>query len=225
NPGLNTTSDCCHMSTPTDISAPATPRGMLLRLSPPAPATNPEIASRSSSSSMTEAAATQTRIGMTETLAQTRSSAANQSTTGTLHSTATTGSDGLVEVGNRLTGDENQSSSADTRAAYVCAHEPEPVEEGPNQYRCTHPHCGKVITGRWNAEIHRSEAHDSHPHLFMCTPCGKGYKRVTDLRRHLKTSKAHSNNPEFSCKRCNCRYQRKSELVRHWRENNHGPDN
>ncbi|KAJ1562104.1 hypothetical protein HK405_015865 [Cladochytrium tenue] len=120
------------------------------------------------------------------------------------------------------TGDENQQAPMTVADVYVCAHQPVMVGHKDSQlYRCTHPDCGLIIKGKWNAKNHCRAVHDSHPDMFLCALCGVVFKRKADLKRHEETSSAHFNRPRFWCGVCHRGYMRKAELTRHCREKNH----
>ncbi|KAJ1549487.1 hypothetical protein HK405_001159 [Cladochytrium tenue] len=119
-------------------------------------------------------------------------------------------------------GEENNAPAMNEADVYVCAHRPVPVgPNGANWYRCTHPGCGLVIIGRWNAKNHCRAVHDSHPDMFLCALCDVVFKRKADLKRHEETSSAHFNHPRFWCDVCHRGYMRKAELKRHCRVMNH----
>ncbi|KAJ1567479.1 hypothetical protein HK405_005819 [Cladochytrium tenue] len=98
-----------------------------------------------------------------------------------VHGVASAGAQG--DAFTSPTGDGKTAKCLDTR---VCAHEPEPVE-----YRCAHPHCGKVITGKSNAKNHR-RTHNSHSPTFKCQLYHKDFKLKTDVWRHMRGVHNHS---------------------------------
>lgn len=49
-------------------------------------------------------------------------------------------------------------------------------------------------------------AEHSNPALYVCQECGKGCTRQTDLDRHLKTTKKHSDPSGPACPESGCKY-------------------
>ncbi|KAJ1542876.1 hypothetical protein HK405_009663, partial [Cladochytrium tenue] len=222
------TLDCSHQAPsskpPTEISPPAAP--MPIELPATMSTANSVTVTTPSSSGVPKVAAIRRslnkgnglkRAGMTGPLLQSRSSAANRSTTPTLHSTMPVPAVTSISP----VGDRSQPPAVNAQGERVCAHELEPVEpeeadmegpEGTKKYRCTHPGCNKEIAGLWNAKNHRRTVHSSDPHKFSCELCLGRYKRKGDLKRHLVTSKHHTNGEKFHCAKCECCYLRKSDL-------------
>jgi len=55
-----------------------------------------------------------------------------------------------------------------------------------------------------------SVADNSNSGLFVCHICGRGFKRQTDLERHLNTAKRHTPHPTGpACPQSGCRYTEK----------------
>ena len=52
-------------------------------------------------------------------------------------------------------------------------------------------------------------ADNSYLGPYVCGECGKGCKRLTDLERHLKTTRRHSDPKGPSCPESDCRYTAK----------------
>ena len=90
------------------------------------------------------------------------------------------------------------------------------------QFRCTHPGCDRVFSRIQNLRSHSRCHLATTPHV--CKNCGMGFRRTTDLQRHIRTMHTPNDQKPWACNKCAKRFGRSDALKRHMasRSKEHG---
>ena len=78
---------------------------------------------------------------------------------------------------------------------------------------CPEPNCGRKFQRIQNLKSHARCHLKSAPH--NCVECGLGFKRTTDLQRHIKTIHTPNEMKPWGCMHCPKRFGRSDALKRH----------
>jgi uncharacterized Zn-finger protein len=89
-------------------------------------------------------------------------------------------------------------------------------------YVCTHPGCDRTFSRIQNLRSHMRCHLLTTPHA--CKLCGLGFRRTTDLQRHIRTMHVPNDQKPWGCPRCPKRFGRSDALKRHMtsRSKDHG---
>ncbi|KAI8928488.1 hypothetical protein BC831DRAFT_391843, partial [Entophlyctis helioformis] len=80
-------------------------------------------------------------------------------------------------------------------------------------YACGHPGCDRVFTRLQNLRSHVRCHLEDTPHV--CQTCGHGFRRTTDLHRHVRTMHTPLDMLPWACGVCGKRFGRSDALKRH----------
>ncbi|KAI8916353.1 hypothetical protein EDD86DRAFT_185288 [Gorgonomyces haynaldii] len=99
---------------------------------------------------------------------------------------------------------------------------PSPNSGSDKAFRCTHPGCDRVFTRVQNLRSHARCHLVTAPH--NCNHCGLGFRRTTDLQRHIRTMHTPNDQKPWGCQKCGKRFGRSDALKRHMssRSKEHG---
>jgi uncharacterized C2H2 Zn-finger protein len=84
---------------------------------------------------------------------------------------------------------------------------------GEKTFVCTHPGCDKVFARVQNLRSHMRCHLTTTPH--QCKECGMGFRRTTDLQRHVRTMHTPNDQKPWACPKCPKRFGRSDALKRH----------
>jgi uncharacterized C2H2 Zn-finger protein len=80
-------------------------------------------------------------------------------------------------------------------------------------YPCTHPGCDRTFSRIQNMRSHMRCHLATAPH--ECKQCGLGFRRTTDLQRHIRTMHIPNDQKPWACPKCPKRFGRSDALKRH----------
>ncbi|KAI8893097.1 hypothetical protein BC833DRAFT_609596 [Globomyces pollinis-pini] len=89
-------------------------------------------------------------------------------------------------------------------------------------FACTHPTCDRTFSRVQNLRSHMRCHLATTPH--NCKHCGLGFRRTTDLQRHIRTMHTPNDQKPWPCPKCPKRFGRSDALKRHMssRSKDHG---
>ncbi|KAJ3256320.1 hypothetical protein HK103_005575 [Boothiomyces macroporosus] len=89
-------------------------------------------------------------------------------------------------------------------------------------FTCTHPTCDRTFSRIQNLRSHMRCHLLTTPHT--CKTCGLGFRRTTDLQRHIRTMHTPNDQKPWACPKCPKRFGRSDALKRHMtsRSKDHG---
>lgn len=89
-------------------------------------------------------------------------------------------------------------------------------------FTCSHPGCDRTFSRIQNLRSHMRCHLVTTPH--NCKTCGLGFRRTTDLQRHIRTMHVPNDQKPWACPRCPKRFGRSDALKRHMssRSKDHG---
>lgn len=89
-------------------------------------------------------------------------------------------------------------------------------------FNCSHPGCDRTFSRIQNLRSHMRCHLVTTPH--NCKTCGLGFRRTTDLQRHIRTMHVPNDQKPWACPRCPKRFGRSDALKRHMssRSKDHG---
>ena len=89
-------------------------------------------------------------------------------------------------------------------------------------FTCSHPGCDRAFSRIQNLRSHMRCHLSTTPH--SCKTCGLGFRRTTDLQRHVRTMHVPNDQKPWACPRCPKRFGRSDALKRHMssRSKDHG---
>lgn len=94
--------------------------------------------------------------------------------------------------------------------------------ENSKPFTCSHPGCDRSFARVQNLRSHSRCHLTTAPHA--CPTCGHGFKRTTDLQRHIRTMHTPNDMKPWPCTKCGKRFGRSDALKRHMtsRSKEHG---
>lgn len=89
-------------------------------------------------------------------------------------------------------------------------------------FTCSHPGCERTFSRIQNLRSHMRCHLVTTPH--NCKTCGLGFRRTTDLQRHIRTMHVPNDQKPWACSKCPKRFGRSDALKRHMssRSKDHG---
>jgi uncharacterized Zn-finger protein len=95
----------------------------------------------------------------------------------------------------------------------VCSVSSTTSSNGEKNFVCTHPGCDKAFARVQNLRSHMRCHLTTTPH--HCKHCGMGFRRTTDLQRHIRTMHTPNDQKPWACPKCPKRFGRSDALKRH----------
>lgn len=89
----------------------------------------------------------------------------------------------------------------------------EPLAAPGSRFKCTHVGCTSAFAAMQNLRSHMRCHLKVAPHV--CTQCGAGFRRNTDLQRHTRTIHTSESQRPWPCTHCGRRFGRSDALKRH----------
>ncbi|KAJ3358987.1 hypothetical protein HDU91_005053 [Kappamyces sp. JEL0680] len=104
------------------------------------------------------------------------------------------------------------------RKSSVCSN----ASSSDKTFTCSHPGCDRTFSRIQNLRSHMRCHLLTTPH--NCKTCGLGFRRTTDLQRHIRTMHIPNDQKPWACSKCSKRFGRSDALKRHMssRSKDHG---
>lgn len=87
------------------------------------------------------------------------------------------------------------------------------IGSSDRNFPCTHQDCDRSFSRIQNLRSHMRCHLETTPH--NCDSCGLGFRRTTDLQRHVRTMHTPNDQKPWPCKKCPKRFGRSDALKRH----------